>query len=442
MDDFTALCKYFLCSDSEIEAFFAAASSENIENDVSLKKEPILIIDGDEPESDVTKPMKGLYEEGPTPFLKKTYAMVDDSQTDSVISWSESGMSFVIWDHHNFSADILSKHFKHCNFSSFIRQLNTYGFKKLSSDQWEYAVEGFQKGKDDLLKNIKRRRHRSDHHVLRDEKSSRLSFHSERLKQEAELEKLERDTNMLRIEILNIQKEQESADKYLLSVKERLRRTEHKQQQMFICMAKASKNPLFNDILMQQLRPEAALDTAGISKKQKLIAPQCSKDPVEATDNTGRSQAKDEFAMIDADMQKTFFSNEKRSPIFEDQKGKKVLATKPSAVTSDNCVLLENLLADNVVSETTGTRSPTVQGPKVNEVLATKPSAVTSDNRLMLESLLADAVVSETEIAKEKASIQSKIVHELEELIKKTSASWDVSMNEMVEQAVCLQSQF
>ncbi|KAK1377770.1 Heat shock transcription factor A2 [Heracleum sosnowskyi] len=394
MDEFAALEKNFMCSDSEIEAFFAATSNENIENDVSLKKE-LILIDDHEPETDVPKPMKGLYEEGPTPFLKKTYAMVDDSQTDPIISWSETEMSFVIWDHHKFSADILPKHFKHCNFSSFIRQLNTYGFKKLSPDRWEYAVEGFQKGKDYLLKNIKRRRHQSDHHVLRDEKSSQLSFHCERLKKEAEVEQLVSDTDKLRLELMNIQKEQETADNYLLSVKERLRRTEHKQQQLFIYMAQAFKNPLFNEIHLQQLRSKEALDTTGISKKQKLIAPLCNKDPVEASYYLGRSQAKDGFA---TEIQKEFSSNE--------------------------------------------TRSPVVQGQKVNEVFATKPSAIGSDKCLLLENLLADDVVSETKAAKEHANIQSKIFRELEELITKANSNWDVSMKEMVEQAVCQQSQF
>lgn len=267
------------------------------------------------------------------------------------------------------------------------------GFKKLSSDRYEYGVEGFQKGKDYLLKNIKRRRNQSDHHVSRNEKSSQHSRHEERLKQEAELEQLESDTDMLRTEILNIQKEQESADNYMISVKERLRRTEHEQQQMFITMARAFKNPLFNEILKQQLRPKEALDTAGTSKRQKLIVPQCSKDPAEASYNpAGRSQAKDGFATIDTEIQKALFINE--------------------------------------------TKSPVVQGQKVNEVLATKPNALTPDTCMLLENLLADDVVSEAEVAKEHANIQSKIVLELEELITSTSASWDVSMKEMVEQAV------
>lgn len=61
------------------------------------------------------------------PFLKKCYDMVDDSCSDSIISWSKNGdNSFVIFDTTVFSVQILPKYFKHSNFSSFVRQLNIY----------------------------------------------------------------------------------------------------------------------------------------------------------------------------------------------------------------------------------------------------------------------------------------------------------------------------
>ncbi|RLN06940.1 hypothetical protein C2845_PM11G04840 [Panicum miliaceum] len=64
---------------------------------------------------------------GPAPFLLKTYEMVDDPFSDAVVSWSDaSDGSFVVWNPPEFAARMLPTYFKHSNFSSFIRQLNTY----------------------------------------------------------------------------------------------------------------------------------------------------------------------------------------------------------------------------------------------------------------------------------------------------------------------------
>ncbi|KAG8369596.1 hypothetical protein BUALT_Bualt14G0030100 [Buddleja alternifolia] len=63
---------------------------------------------------------------GPAPFLLKTYEMVDDVSTDAIVSWSGSRKSFVVWNPPEFARLLLPSYFKHNNFSSFIRQLNTY----------------------------------------------------------------------------------------------------------------------------------------------------------------------------------------------------------------------------------------------------------------------------------------------------------------------------
>lgn len=94
----------------------------------------------------------------PPPFLLKTYMLVDDPATDTVISWNEGGSAFVVWQPAEFARDLLPTFFKHCNFSSFVRQLNTYGFRKVATSRWEFCNDMFQRGKKELLGQIRRRK--------------------------------------------------------------------------------------------------------------------------------------------------------------------------------------------------------------------------------------------------------------------------------------------
>nr|GME07055.1 heat stress transcription factor A-7A-like [Ipomoea batatas] len=90
-------------------------------------------------------------------FLSKIFDMVEDPNTDSLVSWSSNGESFVIWDHNRFAAELLPKYFRHSNLASFIYQLNNYGFRKVNSERHEYENQWFRPGKKDWLKSIRSR---------------------------------------------------------------------------------------------------------------------------------------------------------------------------------------------------------------------------------------------------------------------------------------------
>jgi flavodoxin len=77
------------------------------------------------------------------PFPLKLYDLVNNENNAKIITWSEDGLSFVIKDIHKFIYEILPKKFDTKLFSSFNRQLNSYGFTKTKSNQYEFSNQFF-----------------------------------------------------------------------------------------------------------------------------------------------------------------------------------------------------------------------------------------------------------------------------------------------------------
>ncbi|KAI1730673.1 HSF-type DNA-binding domain-containing protein [Ditylenchus destructor] len=103
-------------------------------------------------------------------FLIKLWNIVEDPAYFDVIRWDESGYSFHITDPYSFCRNVLPQYFKHNNLNSLIRQLNMYGFRKMTpiertslaraesdQDHLEFSHPYFVRDHPELLMNIKRK---------------------------------------------------------------------------------------------------------------------------------------------------------------------------------------------------------------------------------------------------------------------------------------------
>ncbi|MQM11574.1 hypothetical protein Taro_044476 [Colocasia esculenta] len=214
----------------------------------------------------------GLGANAPPPFLSKTYDMVDDPATDAIISWGPVNNSFVVWNPPEFARDLLPKYFKHNNFSSFVRQLNTYGFRKVDPDRWEFANEGFLRGQKHLLKNISRRKPSQIHNPPPQPQPQNTSVgpcvEVGKFGIEEEIDRLKRDKNVLMQELIKLRQQQQTTDHQLQTLGQRLQGMEQRQQQMMSFLAKAMQSPGFLAQLVQQ--NDSSRRIAAANKKRRL----------------------------------------------------------------------------------------------------------------------------------------------------------------------------
>uniref|UniRef100_A0A0D9VE28 HSF-type DNA-binding domain-containing protein n=1 Tax=Leersia perrieri TaxID=77586 RepID=A0A0D9VE28_9ORYZ len=169
---------------------------------------------------------------GVAPFVAKTYRMVDDPATDGVICWGRDSNSFVVADPFAFSQTLLPAHFKHSNFSSFVRQLNTYGFRKVDPDRWEFAHVSFLRGQTHLLRRIVRR-------------SSGGGGGGKRNKEESgeAAGEMDEESAMVAMEVARLRQEQREIEEKVAAMWRRVQETERRPKQMLAFLVKVVGDP-------------------------------------------------------------------------------------------------------------------------------------------------------------------------------------------------------
>lgn len=90
-------------------------------------------------------------------FLQKLFQIVTNEAP--YCKWNKDGDTIVVLTPDKFSAEVLPKYFKSNNFSSFVRQLHFYGFRKTDKDKnsWEFQHPKFLRGQPKLLSEITRK---------------------------------------------------------------------------------------------------------------------------------------------------------------------------------------------------------------------------------------------------------------------------------------------
>ena len=93
-------------------------------------------------------------------FIQKSYQLLEDQKFLNIVDWNPEGTAIVIKEPLQFAQTVLPAYFKHNNLTSFVRQLNTYDFRKRRNQFYDHIYHNglFQRDQKHLLVQIKTKR--------------------------------------------------------------------------------------------------------------------------------------------------------------------------------------------------------------------------------------------------------------------------------------------
>lgn len=147
------------------------------------------------------------------------------------------------------------------------------GFRKIDTDHWEFANEGFLRGDKHLLKTISRRKpshsqvHQQPQQVQRATVEPCIEVGMLGLVEEVDA--LKRDKDFLMQELGESRQHQQATDHMLQSVGQRVHLMEQRRMEMMLCLAKAIQSPFFLAQFVHQ-QGDNNRCILGVDKKRRL----------------------------------------------------------------------------------------------------------------------------------------------------------------------------